>query len=47
MGVEGGQAIDSDLAILRTFFALGARYILKIPGGNTLRAMRAVEQAGK
>jgi membrane dipeptidase len=27
MGVEGGQAIDSDLAILRTFFALGARYM--------------------
>ena len=27
MGVEGGQAIDSDLAILRTFAALGARYM--------------------
>ena len=27
MGVEGGQAIDSDLAILRTYFALGARYM--------------------
>ena len=27
MGVEGGQAIDSDLAILRTFFTLGARYM--------------------
>jgi membrane dipeptidase len=27
MGVEGGQAIDSDLSILRTFFELGARYM--------------------
>jgi membrane dipeptidase len=27
MGVEGGHAIDSDLAILRTFFTLGARYM--------------------
>jgi membrane dipeptidase len=27
MGVEGGQMIDSDLAILRTYFDLGARYM--------------------
>jgi membrane dipeptidase len=27
MGVEGGQAIDSDLAILRIYFALGVRYM--------------------
>jgi membrane dipeptidase len=27
MGVEGGQAIDSDLAILRTYFNLGVRYM--------------------
>jgi membrane dipeptidase len=27
MGVEGGIAIDSDLAILRAFFHLGARYM--------------------
>jgi membrane dipeptidase len=27
MGVEGGSAIDSDLSILRTFFAMGARYL--------------------
>jgi len=27
MGVEGGHAIDSDLAILRTFFQMGARYM--------------------
>jgi membrane dipeptidase len=27
MGVEGGQAIDSDLSILRTYFELGARYM--------------------
>ena len=27
MGIEGGHPIDSDLAILRTFFDLGARYM--------------------
>jgi len=27
MGVEGGHAIDSDLAVLRTYFDLGARYM--------------------
>jgi len=27
MGLEGGMAIDSDLAILRTFFDLGVRYL--------------------
>jgi membrane dipeptidase len=27
MGVEGGHMIDSDLAILRTYFDLGARYL--------------------
>ena len=27
MGVEGGQAIDSDLSILRTYFELGVRYM--------------------
>jgi membrane dipeptidase len=27
MGVEGGHAIDSDLAVLRTYFELGARYL--------------------
>jgi len=27
MGVEGGGAIDSDLAILRTYFHMGARYM--------------------
>ena len=27
MGLEGGQAIDSDLAMLRTYFALGVRYM--------------------
>ncbi len=27
MGVEGGHMIDSDLAILRTYYALGARYL--------------------
>ena len=35
MGVEGGQAIDSDLAILRTFFALGARYMTLTHTSNT------------
>ena len=27
MGVEGGMAIDSDLAVLRTYYQLGARYM--------------------
>ena len=27
MGLEGGQAIDSDLAVLRSYFALGVRYL--------------------
>jgi len=27
MGVEGGHMIDSDLAVLRTYFGLGARYL--------------------
>jgi len=27
MGVEGGHAIDSDLAVLRTYFQLGVRYL--------------------
>ncbi len=27
MGVEGGHMIDSDLAVLRTYFDLGARYL--------------------
>jgi membrane dipeptidase len=35
MGVEGGQAIDSDLSILRTFFALGARYMTVTHTVNT------------
>lgn len=35
MGVEGGQAIDSDLSILRTFFQLGARYMTLTHTVNT------------
>jgi len=35
MGVEGGIAIDSDLAILRTFFTLGARYMTLTHTNNT------------
>ena len=35
MGVEGGQAIDSDLSILRTFFQLGARYMTLTHTNNT------------
>jgi membrane dipeptidase len=35
MGVEGGQAIDSDLSILSTFFALGARYMTLTHTVNT------------
>jgi len=27
MGIEGGHAIDSDLAVLRTYFELGTRYM--------------------
>jgi membrane dipeptidase len=35
LGVEGGQAIDSDLSILRTFFQLGARYMTLTHTSNT------------
>jgi membrane dipeptidase len=35
MGVEGGQAIDSDLAVLRTYFTLGARYMTLTHTNNT------------
>jgi membrane dipeptidase len=35
MGVEGGQAIDSDLAILRTYFNLGVRYMTLTHTNNT------------
>ena len=35
MGVEGGQAIDSDLAVLRTYFTLGARYMTLTHTVNT------------
>jgi membrane dipeptidase len=35
LGVEGGQAIDSDLSILRTFFQLGARYLTLTHTNNT------------
>jgi membrane dipeptidase len=35
MGVEGGQAIDSDLAVLRTYAELGARYLTLTHTNNT------------
>ena len=35
MGVEGGHAIDSDLAVLRTYAELGARYITLTHTNNT------------
>jgi membrane dipeptidase len=35
MGIEGGMAIDSDLAVLRTYFALGARYMTLTHTKNT------------
>jgi len=35
MGVEGGHMIDSSLAILRTYFELGARYLTLTHGSNT------------
>src|SRR5262249_24294892 len=35
MGVEGGHMIDSDLALLRTYFRLGARYMTLTHGSNT------------
>jgi membrane dipeptidase len=35
MGVEGGHMIDSNLAILRTYFELGARYLTLTHSRNT------------
>jgi membrane dipeptidase len=35
MGVEGGHAIDSDLAVLRSYFDLGARYLTLTHTNNT------------
>lgn len=34
IGIEGGQMIDSDLAILRDFAAMGARYMTLTHSGN-------------
>ncbi|MEI9975394.1 MAG: membrane dipeptidase [Ignavibacteriota bacterium] len=35
MGVEGGQAIDADFAVLRSFCTLGARYLTLTHTNNT------------